>query len=126
MKRHAALLCLPILLAACSGAPAEPPAPPPLNPAGTYDIAIEAEGMSMAGTLTIEGSPDAGYSGYISTDMGGADITNVTVEGQTVTFEVNIPEAQILFEVVFDGDAFSGGFDGTMGAGTISGKKRQG
>lgn len=109
------------LVAACG--PAAPPAPPPLDPTGTYNITIDAEGMSIGGSLVIRGAADA-YSGSIDTDMGGAAISDVAVEGNQVTFTV--PEAGVSFQVLFEGDGFTGTFDGAMGAGYITGKRRAG
>jgi hypothetical protein len=75
----------------------------------------------VSGTLTIRETEER-YSGYIDTDMGGAGVSEIVVEGQTMTFTV--PEAGIAFEVTFEGDEFSGSFDGAMGYGTITGVRR--
>lgn len=114
-----------LAIAACGGgAPAEPPAPPVFNPAGTYDVNIAAQGMSLGGVLEILGSPDAGYTGSIDTDMGGASVDSIEVSGQIVSFFV--PEANAMVELTFDGDAFSGSISGDMGDATITGTKREG
>ena len=121
VKRFSALLVMTLILGACGGPPPEPPPPPPLNPVGTYNVSIDAQGQMVGGTLTIRETGDR-LSGYIDTDMGGAAVSGVVVEGQTMTFSV--PEAGISFEVTFEGDEFSGSFDGDMGYGTISGVRR--
>ena len=113
-----------LLLTACGpGTPPEPPPPPPLDPVGSYTLSIQAEGTQVGGSMTIRESPN-GYAGYIDTDMGGAALSDIVVDGSTMTFSV--PEAGVSFRVVFDGDAFAGDFDGAMGYGTIRGTKRGG
>lgn len=109
-------------LAACGpGTPPEPPPPPPLDPVGSYSLSIQAEGTQVGGTMSIRGSAGA-YTGSIDTDMGGAALADIAVDGQNMTFSV--PEAGVSFRVTFDGDGFSGDFDGAMGYGTIRGTKR--
>jgi len=124
MKRLPTVLALVLVFAACGGgAPPEPPAPPPLDPTGTYALSIQGDGMQVGGSMTIRESP-SGYTGSIDTDMGGAALADITVSGDEMTFSV--PEAGVSFHVVFDGDTFTGGFDGAMGVGTIRGTKRGG
>jgi hypothetical protein len=123
VKRFLTVLALGLAVSACSGAPPEPPAPPPLDPTGTFRISIDAEGMQVGGTLVIR-ETETGYAGSIDTDMGGAAIADVAVEGNEMTFSV--PDAGVYFTVVFEGDEFTGGFDGAMGAGTIRGVRRTG
>lgn len=103
-------------------APAAPAAPPPLDPTGTYDITISAQGMEMGGVMTVQGSADAGYTGSMDTDMGGGTLSNVTVDGQTMTF--NLVEFGADFEVTFEGDEFSGFVASEMGDADVFGVKR--
>ena len=124
MKRLLAVLTLGMTLSACAGPPPEPPAPPPLDPTGSYSINIDAEGMQLGGSLVIREAANGGYRGSIDTDMGGAALSDIVVDGNAVTFFV--PDAGVLFTVVFEGDDFTGSFDGDMGAGSIRGVKRQG
>lgn len=122
MKRLLTLASFALVLASC-GAPAEPPAPPPLDPTGTFDISVDGQGMAVTGTVTIREAAQ-GYSGYIDTDIGGAALADIVVSGNVVTFTV--PEAGVSFMVTFEGAGFTGTYDGAMGTGNIKGTKRSG
>ena len=129
MRRRLVLsAALGFLLTACAGgppaAPAAPAAPPPLDPTGTYDITVSAQGMEIGGVLIIEGSAETGYTGRVDTDMGGGAISNVTVDGQTMTFSIADAGADV--EVIFDGDELSGFLAAAMGDADIYGVKRSG
>ncbi len=127
MRRRQAVfaVALPLLLAACAGGPPpEPPAPPPLDPTGAWDLLIDAGGQSIGAVLTISGSADAGYTGYIDSDLGGASISDVVVDDQTLTF--SIPDIDGLVTLTFDGAELNGTMDGMMGAGTVSGVRQSG
>lgn len=123
--RSAFLPALAVVFAACSGGPPpEPPAPPPFDPTGVYDIMVEAQGQSIAGVMSIEGSADTGYTGSVDTEMGGAAMSNIEVVGQEVTFTV--PDAGVQARLLFEGDGFTGGITGAMGDALIFGTKRSG
>ncbi len=129
MKRRLVLsAAFGFLLTACAGGPAPepvaPPAPPPLDPTGTYDITVSAQGMEIGGTLVIGGSSAAGYTGSIDTEMGGAALADVVLDGQTMTF--SIPEGGMSAEVTFEGDELTGWMAGGMGDADIIGVKRSG
>ncbi len=118
MKRRLVLsAAFGFLLTACAGGappePVAPPAPPPLDLAGTYDITVSAQGMEIGGTLVIGGSAAAGYTGSIDTEMGGSALSDVVVEDRTMTF--SLPEAGMSAELVFEGDEFTGWMAGGMG-----------
>ena len=122
-KRLTTTTVLALLLAACAaGPPPEPPPPPPLDPTGTFNVDIDAEGTFIAGVMVIRGSAEEGYTGSIDTDMGGASFTGIAVEGQTVTF--SIPDVGAYVELLFDDEGFTGDMGGDMGPATWMGKRR--
>ena len=125
IKRLTTATALGFFLSACAGGPPpEPPAPPPLDPTGTYDISVAAEGMEITGVMVIQGSAEEGYTGSVDTEMGGAALTNIVINDQTMTFF--IPEADADVQVTFEGDDFSGGMAGSMGEAGFYGTKRKG
>ena len=121
MRRRKAFLAVGVILTGCG--PGQPPAPPPLDPTGTYSINIDAEGMQIGGSLVIRGTAEA-YTGSIDTDMGGAALADIAVDGNQVSFTV--PEAGVSFQLTFEGEGFNGTFDGAMGTGYITGTRRAG
>lgn len=124
-RRVAWLPALALLLTACSGGPPPaPPEPPPLDPTGVYDISVEAQGQSIPGILSIEGSAEAGYTGSVDTDMGGASMSGITVSGQELRFSV--PDVGVQGTLVFEGSGFTGGITGAMGDAIIVGTRRDG
>ncbi|NNM06970.1 MAG: hypothetical protein HKO65_17880 [Gemmatimonadetes bacterium] len=124
-RRLTIAAALGLLVSACAGgAPAEPPAPPPFDPTGTYDITVAAEGMEIGGVMTISGNAEEGFTGSVDTEMGGAVLSNMVLDGQTMTFF--IPEADADVSIVFEGDSFTGGMMGAMGGADFFGTKRKG
>jgi hypothetical protein len=85
---------------------------------------VAAEGMEIVGTMIIQGSEEDGYTGSVDTEMGGAGVTNLVVDGQVMTF--SIPEAEADVRIEFEGDTFTGWMEGAMGAADFFGKKRSG
>ncbi len=125
MRRVASSALFAVLFAACGGGPPpEPPAPPPFDPVGVYDVTVEAQGMTLGGIMSIEGSAETGYTGTIDTDMGGAAIVDITVVGQELSF--SIPDAGAQVQLMFDGMRFTGGLTGSMGDARIFGSRRSG
>lgn len=99
-----------------------------VDPVGVYGITINAEldgqVMQLFGTLTIENT-DNGLTGSVTTDMGPASLSNITVEGAVMKFNVDAEGMLVAFQVAFEDDGFSGEFDlNGFGGGTISGTKR--
>jgi hypothetical protein len=80
--------------------------------------------MEIGGVLVIQGSAEAGYTGNIDTEMGGGAISNVVVEGRTMTF--SLYEFGVDAELDFEGDGFVGWVAGSMGDADIYGVKRSG
>jgi hypothetical protein len=128
MHRCRMVLTLVLFAAACSRAgPPEPPTPPQLDPTGVYDVVVNIEGMGqIPATFTITGAPGA-YEGVVDSEMGPSPVTNITIDGNTMTFFVDTPQVSVFFNVLFEGDGFTGSFDAGGGAvGYVSGKRRMG
>ncbi len=120
-RKHFAGILFALALAACGPPPepAEPPPPPPLDPTGTYAFVAEVEGMTMTGSMTIEGAEGA-YTGSLVSDDGTPPIaiSSIAVNDQTMTMEANGPMGPLSIEVVVsDG----GSIDGTWSMGGMSG-----
>ena len=115
LSRRALIAFLPAVLAtACASGPS---GPPPFDPVGTYDYAASVEGMTMAGTMTIEGAEGA-YTGSLRSDMFPAiPINSVMVAGQAVTIEASGPDGPLTLEFV----VADGAFVGTWAMGGMSG-----
>jgi hypothetical protein len=123
LKGFTTLITLGLLLSACvGGPPPAPPPPPPLDPTGTYDIFVAFDGGELRGVVDIRGSAGGGYTGTVDTDMGGAALAGIRVDGQTLYFSV--PEAGVNAQVVFTEDRFTGTMQGDMGVATLSGTRR--
>lgn len=106
-------------LATCAGPPPEPPAPPPLDPTGSYSFTAEAEGMTITGTMTIQGAEGA-YTGSIAADDGTPPIfiDAVGVVDRSMTIEASGPMGPLAIEVVVSED---GVVDGVWSMGGMSG-----
>ena len=72
--------------------------------------------------MTIQGSAESGYTGTVDTEMGGGAMSNIVVDGQTLTF--SMAEFGMDCELEFEGDEFSGFLSGSMGGADIYGVKR--
>jgi hypothetical protein len=127
MKRLLSTLPLALLFVACSSgganAPAEPAPPPALDPTGVYDCLLDVDGMEIGATVTINGEAGA-YTGSVDSDMGPSPVSDITVDGQEMTFLVDTPDMSVFFVVTFDGPNFSGDFDAGGMGGMIIGTKR--
>ena len=82
-----------------------------------------AEGITVNGLLTIRGSSKENYAGSIDSDMGSAMMTQIEIDGQTMSFY--IAEADMSGEVEFDSTGFKGGTSGGMGTASFRGTKRE-
>ncbi len=121
--RFAALAALMLTFAACAGGPPpEPAAPPPFNPAGTYDFSMSIQGQSLDGVLVIAGTPEAGFTASVSSQMGETDLGRVRLMDRTMTF--TIPEVDASGEVVFEGEGFTGAMSTAMGSIPMNGTRR--
>ena len=124
MKRIATALGLALAFVAF-GAVA-PVAAQDLDPVGDFEWSLDFDGQMMSGTMSIEGE-DGDWTGLISSDMGEMAITAIEVDGNVLTFAIDMPEAYISFMLEFEGDDFTGEFNADgMGGGAISGSRSDG
>jgi len=113
-----------VLLAACAaGPPPEPPAPE-FDPAGLWSFSVDIEGQPLTGTMRIRGSEADGYRGSFSSEAGEARMSRVTFAGTTMSF--TIPELGASGTLEFEGDRFTGEFDGDMGIIEVTGRRQGG
>lgn len=104
ISRRALIALFPVLVAACASGPS---GPPPFDPVGTYSYSANLEGMTISGTMTIDGSEGA-YTGMLQSDMGNVPINSVMVVGQAVTIEGSGPDGPLTLEFVVTDGAFTG------------------
>lgn len=110
-----ASLLLPLVATACASRPS---GPPPFDPVGSYSFSADVDGMTMAGTMTIEGAEGA-YSGSLQSDMfPPVPINSVMVAGQAVTIEASGPQGPLTLELTVTEGALAGTW--TMGGMTGS------
>ena len=122
LKRRTVTPAIALLIGAC-GPPPPPPPPPLLDPTGSYDFTVVAEGITVNGLLTIRGSSKGDYAGSIDSDLGSAMMTQIEIDGQPMSFY--IAAADMSGEVEFDSTGFNVGMSGGMGAASFRGTKRE-
>jgi hypothetical protein len=97
-----------------------------LNPVGEYTFETAVQSEPVTGTITISGTAGAWEGTLSATALPEAlRLTSVTVRGATVTLTALVPEqGEVLIELVFDGEEFTGtwtlGYDG----GDMRGRKK--
>jgi len=125
MKRFVTVLPMALFLSACSGGMGGAPTPEPASPdpTGVYDCWLQVEGMEFGAVLTVQGEPGS-YTGSVDSEMGPAPVSDVVVEGDVMTFVVDMPDAAVFFNVTLNDTGFSGQFDAGGMIGSISGEKR--
>ncbi len=123
MKRFLAFVAVGIVCGACAASPPPPPPEPVLDPVGVYDYSTMVQGMEMRGTVTIT-EEDGVLAGTVTSDMGTIILSNFAIDGMELTCVGDMPDASVLFLLVFEGDDFTGEWDADGMSGTITGTKR--
>ena len=114
-KSIMAMLVMVLFIAGCaasssgSGATAKGKAKPkPYDPTGSWEYVVETPDGGSGGTLVIEGNPGA-YTATLETDQFGAlELTEVAMDGQTMTGSIEVMGNYADIECTFDGDTFTG------------------
>jgi hypothetical protein len=123
MIRSAPLLLAAAVLAGCAHRAAEPPAPAPLEPAGTYSFSSTYQGEPITGAMVIR-QTETGFTGVVEAETGPPPVPvyAVTVEGNTMTVFGDTGGDDLIITVQFDGERFTGswvvGFEGADISGT--------
>lgn len=80
----------------------------PVDPVGTFDMIVSRpdDADTLLVRLTIEGTPDVGFSGSVEADMVSAKVTSIAVDGSALIFV--IPSAGADVRLDFKGDDFTG------------------
>ena len=82
--------------------------PKPYDPTGSWEYVVETPDGGTGGTLVIEGNPGA-YTAILETDQFGAlELTDVSMDGQTMTGSIEVMGNYADIECTFDGDTFNG------------------
>lgn len=82
--------------------------PKPYDPTGTWEYTVETPDGGSGGTLVVTGSPGS-YAATLETDQFGAlELTEVSMDGQTMTGSIEVMGNYADIECTFDGEAFTG------------------
>ncbi len=116
IKSVFALLVMVLFVVGCaasstttnSGASAKAKKAKPYDPTGTWEYVVETPDGGSGGNLVIEGNPGA-YVATLETDQFGAlELTDVSMDGQTLTGSIEVMGNYADVECTFDGDTFTG------------------
>ena len=116
MRRSASLMSLValVLLAACSrnvAVDSEPAPSSSTDPVGVYDFSASMGGIERTGRLEIERSATGAIGGraILDDEPEPAEITSVTVNGDTMVVEIMPPGGEyVVFTLTFTGSSFTG------------------
>lgn len=102
---------------------------PAVDMTGTWDLAIESEGQTIAAKLILT-QEGASVSGTMETPFGEAKVTEGVVSGNEVRLTIELATGQETMEIevtgTVEGDKASGSGDSPMGAFTWTGKRTGG
>lgn len=80
----------------------------PYDPTGTWEYTVETPDGASGGKLVIEGNPGT-YSATLGTDQFGTlEITDVDLQGTSMTGAIEVMGTAASIECDFDGDTMSG------------------
>lgn len=99
--------------------------PPEVDPAGTWEITLNAGEFEMEMTLELSGPVD-GLSGTLTGPFGALPLSSIEVSGKTVLFDSDSPMGTFNFEMKIDGDRADGSGASPRGSFTFKGKRTAG
>lgn len=93
----------------------------PADVAGTWTLELQAEGMTLPITLTID-QEGTGFTGSMDSQMGTARIMNGTVQGNAISFLIEMPgmDEPLSASATIEGDRMRGTASGPPEAGAIT------
>lgn len=74
---------------------------------GTWDYVVESPDMTYKGTMELEGE-DGEYTGSIKSQGVSINMTDVEIDGDDLTFKMNVQGFPCKAKGTFSGDSFSG------------------
>lgn len=96
-----------------------------MSVSGSFDTTVKSPMGDQSGKLTIEDNGDGTFKGNMSGGMGSMDIETGTVDGNTISWKMNmtVPMPMTLeCEATIEGDAITGNVNaGAFGAMPLSG-----
>lgn len=125
-RRAVLFLALTLGVGACAAATEQTAAPPPFDPAGTWDFTTQFQGTPVTGTLILRRDADGALGGSIATNLTGTlQLRSVTLEGRRAVLQAPTPDGELNMHVDFEADRITGGWELTSGAsGAVTGQRR--
>ena len=106
-----------VILAACAGAPVIPAV-------GMWDVSINTPVGEQSGVWTIA----ADGTGIMASDLGDQDIEGIILEGNSISFDVDIDAGgqslSLSFSGTVEGDTLSGDFSSDFGDFSVTGTRQ--
>lgn len=106
-----------VLLAACASAPSSPAV-------GVWDVGISTPVGDQTGVWTFA----ADGTGMMQSDLGDQELSGVTLDGNSISFLVDIDAGgqalSLSFTGMVDGDSLTGEFGSDFGAFAVSGTRQ--
>ncbi|MFP6616545.1 MAG: hypothetical protein VCB26_09085, partial [Candidatus Hydrogenedentota bacterium] len=97
------------------------------DPVGNWNITVDMAGNEIPATMTVTKNDDGSLAGKLTSPMGEAELTNVSFDGNKLSFTQTFGEGdtaiEMSFEGTLDGDSFSGMLNSDMGEMAVNGTR---